>query len=45
VAADFLSAATRGGRGNLDQAILCARLIDAAQRSSAAGGVRMALPG
>jgi len=45
VAADFLSAATGGGRGNLDQAILCARLIDAAQRSSAAGGARMALPG
>ena len=43
VTADFLSAATCGGKGNLDEAILCARLIDAAQRSSAAGGVRLSL--
>jgi predicted dehydrogenase len=45
VAANFLNAATRGGRGNLDEAILCARLIDAAQRSSAAGGSRQPLAG
>jgi predicted dehydrogenase len=44
-AADFLAAATGGGKSNLDEAILCARLIDAAQRSSAAGGVRVALAG
>jgi predicted dehydrogenase len=43
VAADFLSAATGEAQGNLDEAILCARLIDAAQRSSAEGGVRIAL--
>jgi predicted dehydrogenase len=45
VAADFLAAATGGATSNLDQAILCAEAIDAAQRSSAAGGVRMALTG
>ena len=45
VAADFLAAATGGGKGNLDEAILCARLIDAAQRSSAAGGVRVSVDG
>ena len=45
VAGDFLAAATGGGRGNLDEAILCARLIDAAQRSSAAGGARVSLTG
>jgi predicted dehydrogenase len=43
VAADFLSAAKGEAKGNLDEAILCARLIDAAQRSSAEGGVRVAL--
>ncbi len=43
VAADFLAAARGDARSNLDQAILCAEAIDAAQRSSAAGGVRMAL--
>jgi predicted dehydrogenase len=43
VAADFLSAAAGYGKGNLDDAILCARLIDAAQRSSAEGGVRLSL--
>jgi predicted dehydrogenase len=42
VAADFLAAATGEGEGNLDEAILCSRLIDAAQRSSAAGGARLA---
>jgi hypothetical protein len=45
VASDFLAAATRGGKSNLAQAILCAQVIDAAQRSSAAGGVRMSLAG
>ncbi|MGH6797694.1 MAG: Gfo/Idh/MocA family protein [Roseiarcus sp.] len=45
VAADFVAAATGGGKGNLDEAILCARLIDAAQRSSAAGGVRLSFAG
>jgi predicted dehydrogenase len=44
-AADFLAAATGGAKSNLDEAVLCARLIDAAQRSSAAGGVRVALAG
>ncbi len=43
VAADFLAAATGQGKSNLDEAVLCARLIDAAQRSSAAGGVRLSL--
>jgi predicted dehydrogenase len=43
VAADFLTAARSAGKGNLDEAVLCARLIDAAQRSSAAGGVPFAL--
>jgi predicted dehydrogenase len=43
VIGDFLSAARGGGKGNLDEAILCARLIDAAQRSSAEGGVRLSL--
>ncbi len=45
VADDFLAAATVGGKGNLDEAVLCARLIDAAQRSSAGGGVRLSLNG
>jgi predicted dehydrogenase len=45
VAEDFQRATTRGGRGNLDEALLCAQLIDCAQRSSAAGGVRMPLDG
>jgi hypothetical protein len=34
-----------GGKDNLDEALLCARLIDLAQRSSAAGGARMPLDG
>jgi predicted dehydrogenase len=38
VAADFLAAVGGGGESNLDEAVLCARLIDAAQRSSATGG-------
>jgi predicted dehydrogenase len=45
VAADFLAAATGGAKSNLDQAILCAQVIGAAQRSSAAGGVRMSMNG
>jgi predicted dehydrogenase len=44
VAADFVAAATGGG-GNLNEAVLCARLIDAAQRSSAAGGARLTFSG
>jgi predicted dehydrogenase len=43
VAADFVSAAMGRAKSNLDEAVLCARVIDAAQRSSATGGVRMAL--
>jgi predicted dehydrogenase len=45
VAEDFRRAATRGDRGNLDEALLCARLIALAQRSSAAGGARISLDG
>jgi hypothetical protein len=45
VAADFLGAATGGGKSNLKEAVLCARLIDAAQRSSAAGGARLSFGG
>jgi predicted dehydrogenase len=41
VAHDFRVAVTAGGRGNLEEATWCARLIDLAQRSSAAGGVRL----
>ena len=41
VVEDFRIAATGGGKGNLDEAILCAQLIDLAQRSSAAGGARL----
>jgi predicted dehydrogenase len=43
VAQDFHRAATTGGKGNLDEAVLCARLIDLAQRPSAAGGVQLPL--
>jgi predicted dehydrogenase len=45
VAADFVAAATGGAKSNLDQAILCAQVIDTAQRSSAGGGVRKSLTG
>jgi predicted dehydrogenase len=45
VANDFLAAATGGGEGNLEEALSCARAIDAAQRSSAAGGAWLALSG
>jgi predicted dehydrogenase len=43
VAADFMAATKGAARSNLDEAVLCARLIDAAQISSAAGGARIAL--
>jgi predicted dehydrogenase len=43
VVTDFLAAVAEGGKGNLDEALLCARMIDLAQRSSAAGGARLAL--
>jgi predicted dehydrogenase len=45
VADDFVAAAAGRTKSNLDQAILCAQVIDAAQRSSAAAGVRMSLTG
>ena len=41
VAAEFLSAVAKQGQGNLQEALLCAKLIDLAQRSSAAGGVKL----
>jgi predicted dehydrogenase len=41
VVEDFCAAVTGGNKGNLDEALLCARLIDLAQRSSAAGGTRL----
>jgi predicted dehydrogenase len=43
VAEDFCSAAGSRTKGNLSEAVLCARLIDLAQRSSAAGGPRLLL--
>lgn len=45
VAEDFRIAATGGGKSNLDEAVLCARLIDLAQRSNAAGGARLSFGG
>jgi len=45
VAEDFRIAAIGGDKGNLDQAVLCAQLIDLAQRSSAADGARLPLDG
>ena len=41
VAEDFQAAAMAGGKGNLEEAVLCAQLIDLAQRSSAQNGVRL----
>jgi predicted dehydrogenase len=38
---DFRIATTGGGKGNLDIAVMCAQLIDLAQRSSAADGARL----
>jgi predicted dehydrogenase len=43
VAEDFRTAVVGGTTGNLDEAVLCARLIDLAQGSSAAGGARLPL--
>ena len=43
VAADFLAAVAKGSKGNFDEALLCAKLIELAQQSSAAGGARLAL--
>ena len=43
VAAEFRAAVLAGKSGNLEEALLCARLIDLAQRSSAAGGARLEL--
>ncbi|HET9715843.1 MAG TPA: Gfo/Idh/MocA family oxidoreductase [Pseudolabrys sp.] len=43
VAGEFRDAVIAGGRGNLEEALLCARMIDLAQRSSAGGGLRLAL--
>jgi predicted dehydrogenase len=43
VAEDFRVAATAGDKSNLEEAVLCAQLIDLAQRSSAAGGVRLSV--
>jgi predicted dehydrogenase len=41
VAEDFRIAATGGDRDNLEEAVLCARLIDLAQQSGAVGGTRL----
>jgi predicted dehydrogenase len=43
IAEEFKNAVLGAGRGNLDEALLCARLIDLAQRSGAAGGARLPL--
>jgi predicted dehydrogenase len=43
VAEDFRGAAAAGQKGNLEEAVLCAQLVDLAQRSSAAGGIRLAI--
>ena len=45
VGSDFVAATGGAKSTNLDEAVLCARLIDAAQRSSAAGGARVTLAG
>lgn len=45
VAADFLSAVTGAGESNIAEALMCAQAIDAAERSSAAGGVWLAPSG
>jgi predicted dehydrogenase len=45
VADDFRAAAAAGHKGNIEEAVLCVRLIDLAQRSNAAGGVRLAVNG
>ena len=43
VAADFHAAVTGSGNGNLEEAVRCAQLIELAQRSSALGGIRLAV--
>jgi predicted dehydrogenase len=43
VAADFCAAVVQGTSGNLDEALLCARLIELAQQSNAAGGMSLAV--
>jgi predicted dehydrogenase len=43
VAEDFHAAMAGDAAGNLAEALLCARLIDLAQRSSAAGGAKLPL--
>jgi predicted dehydrogenase len=43
VAADFCAAVAQGTSGNLDEALLCARLIELAQQSNAAGGMSLAV--
>jgi predicted dehydrogenase len=45
VAEDFRVAIRDGDKGNVDDAVLCAQLIDLAQRSSALGGVRLSIAG
>jgi len=43
VAEDFHAAVTSHARDNLDEALLCAHLIDLASRSSLAGGIRLSV--
>jgi predicted dehydrogenase len=43
VVKDFRVAVGAPEKGNLEEAVLCAQLIDLAQRSSAAGGVQLAV--
>lgn len=43
VSEGFCTAVSEGTRGNINEAVLCARLIDLARQSSAAGGVRIPL--
>jgi len=43
VADDFIAAVVGGGVGNVAEALLCARLVDLAQRSCALGGARLPL--
>ena len=45
VADEFRIAAMGGAKDNLDQAEMCAQLIDLAQRSSAAGGIHLPFGG
>ena len=43
VAEDFQAAVIAGGKGNLEEAVLCAQLIELAQRSSAQDGVPLSV--